>query len=809
MDSQEHERLSVRSSEGIAASVLLALAFITPILFIPGSVLPFEAVKRFFVGIAIAVALIFWLVSRLSKSHVSIPKSYVFLGLGGLTIVGVLSALFVESTQSIFCKAGAVACTPGLWSAIRAHSLIGLGYELGTPLWLALLTVLLFLAGALMSDRKRVFLMYLSIFASSAIVTLYTLFRILPARWLVRYEWYQSLPISLVGKWNELGIFFGLTVLGIIVMLDLLRDFKTPLLPRAGIYALFGFSMLGLIFVNFYPVWVVLALSSVIIYVYALTADRASSEHPHENRVFRPSLLVAVIAVLFVLGGGQNGFIGEIVTRINNYMGVPQVLSLEPRPGFSDTLTVTERVLGKKPILGVGPNNFDSAWAQFKPASFNSSLAWDTDFDYGMGYLPSFAVTTGVFGLIFALIFVAAILIEGWRTMSNVLRDRMTNPLAAISFFVTLYLWIFAVIYTPNITLLILAVLSLGTMIALSVRSGALAELSIEYGNSARATFISTLVIIVLIIVSVGGGYLLLGRSWATTLFFRGLDRANTNGDLDSAEAYIIRAAGLGVRDQYARALTNLNILRMNKIVSQTDVPAETLQAQFLQQVDNATQNALTAYQIRPLFYQNAVSLANVYEVLSVYKVNGAKDEATKRYAEAAVLNPESPLIPYLSARMEASLGETTKAQKNLETAITKKADYPEAILFYSQIEASKGNIQNAAIIAERALTYAPNDLGVLFQAGYLKFQSESYNEARIILERAKALSPNYSNAKYFLGLTYSKLGESAKAIQEFTEISQLNPDNEEVKKILANLKAGLPALSGLQGGKTTTTKDE
>ena len=163
MDSHEHERLTVKSSEGVAASVLLILAFITPILFLPGTVLPFEIVKRFFVGIAVALALVFWLVSRLSKSRVSIPKSYVFLGLGGLTLANALSAFFVESLQPMFCRVGGN-CIPGLWAAMRAHSFVGLGYELNTPLWLAILSVLLFLAGVLMSDRKRVFYMYLSIF---------------------------------------------------------------------------------------------------------------------------------------------------------------------------------------------------------------------------------------------------------------------------------------------------------------------------------------------------------------------------------------------------------------------------------------------------------------------------------------------------------------------------------------------------------------------------------------------------------------------------------------------------------------------
>ena len=336
-------------------------------------------------------------------------------------------------------------------------------------------------------------------------------------------------------------------------------------------------------------------------------------------------------------------------------------------------------------------------------------------------------------------------------------------------------------------------------MIALSVRSGALSELSIHYGSTARTTFISTLVVIVLIVVSVSGGYLLSSRAWASTLFFRGLAYANTQGDLDLAESNIIRAAGLGARDQYARALTNLNIVRMNRIVSQSGIPEQTLQAQFLQQADNATRNALIAYELRPHYYQNVAGLASVYEVLSVYKIGGAREEAEKRYQEAVVASPENPLIPFLMARMYASLGNTTKAQQNLESALTKKQDFPEAILFYSQIEASRGNIKNAALIAERALLYAPNDLGVLFQAGYLKYQSKSYDEARIILERARTFAPNYSNARYFLGLTYGELGERDRAIREFTDIEQLNPSNVDVKKILANLRAGLPALAGIR----------
>jgi len=59
-------------------------------------------------------------------------------------------------------------------------------------------------------------------------------------------------------------------------------------------------------------------------------------------------------------------------------------------------------------------------------------------------------------------------------------------------------------------------------------------------------------------------------------------------------------------------------------------------------------------------------------------------------------------------------------------------------------------------------------------------------------------LDKNYSNARYFLGLIYDKEENKEKAIEQFTKIAELNPDNEEVKKILTNLREGKSALEGI-----------
>ena len=58
-------------------------------------------------------------------------------------------------------------------------------------------------------------------------------------------------------------------------------------------------------------------------------------------------------------------------------------------------------------------------------------------------------------------------------------------------------------------------------------------------------------------------------------------------------------------------------------------------------------------------------------------------------------------------------------------------------------------------------------------------------------LERAVGLNPQYSNARYFLGLSYFQVGRIEESAEQFTVVSDLNPDNEEVKAILENVKAG------------------
>ena len=190
------------------------------------------------------------------------------------------------------------------------------------------------------------------------------------------------------------------------------------------------------------------------------------------------------------------------------------------------------------------------------------------------------------------------------------------------------------------------------------------------------------------------------------------------------------------------------------------------------------------------------MNLASVYESVVPLGVTGAYDEAKKAYGEAALLNPQSPLVYLTLARLEVSNKNNKGARENLNKALALKGNYTDALFFLSQLEAGEGNIAEAILKADQASLLSPNDVGLFFQLGLLRYTDRDYKGAIVSLERAVALNTNYSNAMYFLGLSYDKVGKKADAIAQFEKVEALNPDNQEVKNILTNLRDGKSALT-------------
>jgi tetratricopeptide (TPR) repeat protein len=193
--------------------------------------------------------------------------------------------------------------------------------------------------------------------------------------------------------------------------------------------------------------------------------------------------------------------------------------------------------------------------------------------------------------------------------------------------------------------------------------------------------------------------------------------------------------------------------------------------------------------------------------------IRGAEALAQEAYLKAAELEPTSPFPWTELARSKVVQAqalalqdaEETRAQvleealEHLNKALELKDDYAPAHFLTAVVYDQQGRSDEAvAKLEETKLIASPNDVGLAFQLGVLYWQRRELDKAQSELELAIQINPNYSNARYILGLVHDARGDEAAAKLEFFEVERLNPENEEIKRILANLENGLPALDGI-----------
>ena len=234
---------------------------------------------------------------------------------------------------------------------------------------------------------------------------------------------------------------------------------------------------------------------------------------------------------------------------------------------------------------------------------------------------------------------------------------------------------------------------------------------------------------------------------------------------------------------------------------------------------------------------------------LLAYRVRSyqRQEEATKKLETAASLNSSSDL--YFRQLSQAYLSQLLKKMQDLTATPTQEESTIMQNLVANSVNAAKiatdlnpksinnwsvrgyvyqnlfGILDDAGTWAinsyDEALKLDPNSPYFYFQKGNVNYilaartestnrseKIEYLNKAKELLEKSVSLNTNYSNALYSLGIVYDALGEKTKAIESFTRVQQLNPNNEEISEILANLKAG-KSISSMATLPTETPTEE
>ncbi|MFA6006305.1 MAG: tetratricopeptide repeat protein [Candidatus Paceibacterota bacterium] len=802
--------------DNIAGWLLIAVIFLLPFIILPFASVPLDLAKKATLVIGVSLAFLFWLGARLEDGILSVPKSPILLG-GGLVA---LTALISSIASGMF--------NVTFW---------GIGTETNTVAALFVFVALLLLSAIYFQSRKRlatavkVFMLSFMILAVLELLRLFPTFQgVVPmfGHGTTVFGLLPNVTDNLLGKWNNLGTFFALGVVVCMSLLELIESHAPRLLYIGG-----AVGLLLMFLVNFNVAWAVLGVIALVLLVYRLSMQKMFGAKPapavlisfivfllfsafgmpwliaHNYSPYLVTLIIVVLGFAVLYYSKKLGIISSpalyvllisilcffLYTQIGSYLGANQISSLEVRPAWGSTFEVVGKVLSKHALTGSGPNTFSNDWLTYKPAGVNDTVFWSTDFNAGVGYIPTFVATTGILGLIAWLFLLVSYLYFGIKALFKLSGDHLTHGVLSVSFLSSLFLWIMAVVYVPDTVVLALAFAATGIFVSSLVTTKFSGEFTLSFFNSPRFSFVGVLSIVVLMLVSVSFLFFSVKKYIALANFQSALIVSNTSGDLVATSKYLETAVSLDGSDVFYRSLTDLHVLEMSKLMNTSDVPKEELQKQFQAVLAKAIESGSNAVKADGANYQNHLSFGRVYESL-VPILPAAYDRAVAEYKAALALNPHNPQIYLTMARLEVAKGDKTKAREMISKALAEKSNYAAAIFLLSQIEADAGNLDAAIKNAQQAAELAPQDIGALFQLGFLKYMKHDYAGAISVLGAAVQINPSYSNAKYFLGLSLAKTGKTNDAIQQFKEIAESNPDNADVKRILGNLEAGRDALT-------------
>ena len=785
---EENQKASKLSN--ISFWILFVTAILLPVFFIPGGILSLSFSKSLLVFTGISLALILLFLHVFKSGKFVLPKTSLSLSVLLVLISFFLSAAFSENFE---------------------RGAFGYGFEIGTFSFIFLLFSVFFLAFFLFQNGKRIGKAPLILIIPFIVLSVYHLLKFFFGWDLISFGGVFADKINTpLGGFNEIGILSGVVTLLSVVILDTLGFRNTPILYRIS----FFLGLLMMIAINFWLSWILL-LAAVILFgvLRFFSKNKSTSQNASQNgsvativqnkntgqvgqdivfqnkssevvspRIETPNkssrlplvtVIVALISLVFIFPSGT-----AITEKVYGLFGINYTEVRLSIQGTGEIISHTLKQDKKSFFLGAGPNNFLPEWRAGKPESVNLTNFWNTEFHYAIGLIPTFFVTTGILGIIAWLFFLLSFCIFGLKYVYS----NPKNWTSVSLFFVSLYLWLITIFYLPSHALFMFAALFSGIFLASASTPGR----STKGGRN----FILISICFVFLAVNILSTFFIYQKTVGAANFEKGLSSFSA-GNLKDAESYFKKAVTVSESDVYRRYLSEFYVLKLRQFAQDVKDPTPEQVKTFEELFKNAKENIEIALTINPNNLENRIQLGKIYQFLAEIKTEGAYKTAKEVYLGAQALDPKNPLLNFLLANLEVTSGTLDEALKYVTAAITLKPNFGDAMLLHSRIKFLQGDIPGAIVSAIETIKIFPQEPYLYFHLGLLYYQKEEYQNAVLALNEAIKLLPDFANARYFSGLSLSKLGKNAEAIVEFEKIEATNPENAEVKLILTNLRAG------------------
>lgn len=748
--------------------ITLSLLFLLPIFFIPGGALTLENAKAALFSFGILATLLVFVWESWREGSLTWPKSLFLTTTAILPLIYLLSAFLSTPTML---------------------ALFGYNLEVGTFGYILFGSLLLTLAAVIFSDSSRALQSLVVLFASLSLVTLFAAVKVFfNGNHLVWGNFFRNTDTP-IGSWTDLGVSLGL--------LAIFSAFAIGMIPmkrvaKVFLCVIFALSTILLMIVNFSGAFALTLGASILLCLYFAKVEKhfLYSSRGNGDRVFEPMILpivLGVISLLFIINpniSATRGTLGDAVAsafKIDNS---------NVRPSLSATLNISKAVLSEVALLGSGPNTFGNDWLIHKPLDINATPFWAVAFPFGIGFIPTQIATTGILGTALWLLFFVFFIGLGIKVLGHIPESRAERFTLISTFLIALFLWTASFFYVPSATVLLLAFLFSGIFVAMNRKIGTIPTKKILLGESSQISLASVLVLIFITIGAFYLGWVGVERTISALHWKKAIDLSNTEGvSLSSIEDELLKALEFSPEDRHYIALSRLNFTKAQTIASAASVSEEN-QALFQESLAKSIQAARSAVTINPASYQNWVSLGMIYSALvpEPLKVEGAYEHARFAYNEAMKKNPTNPELLLLLAQLELNNGSVEEARSLIRNSVALKEDYANAYLMLASLEVREGNTSQAIVSTERLALLLPNNPGIFFELGFLKYSNNDYQGAIEALSHVLSLSPDYANAKYYLSLSLIEVGRLSEARTYLEDLSITNPDSLEIKALLESL---------------------
>jgi tetratricopeptide (TPR) repeat protein len=646
------------------------------------------------------------------------------------------------------------------------------------------------------SEEKNVkILKILVIFiASSTIAGFISLLQLLGAH-IFPWDFAKSISFNTIGSMTNLGIFMAAVLPLSLGLLFSIKQ-KGLFLLRGLLIVFAGLSLIILLLLNFPNLWTVAAIGMIVLSGFLL----AKQHFLKSQNLAWLAIPIAILALSLIFLFFKPGLFN---------LELPMELGLTQNGGIN----IIKKALPHNPALGLGPESFIYGYALYKPATINQTIFWNVRFTSGPSEILSLLPEIGILGL---LTLVALLGIFLTKTIKNLISSRENSDhLAEIKigiFSAWLTLLISWFLCPQNIVLLFVFWLLLSFLTVINSEEKDVKIVNLKTSNKV-ATLVSFGFIIIMIAIT-GLLYLEGSKFVAEAKYQTGLKLID-KGELDAGIDKIIRATVTNpYEDRFYKGLAQFFILQINQNLKNQTLDPQNQANKVQVGISSAINSAVRSTTLDSKNVDNWIIRGFVYRSL-IALVDGAGDWAIKSYEIASTLEPGNPFIYLEIGRTyvnEADLlinraQKDSQAKSQMEDYLSKAVDaYSKAIELKSNYAAAnyeialaydrQGKTNEAISKMQNSLQLAPQDTGVIFQLGVLYYKTSQFDKAKAAFAKAVSLDSNFSNARYFLGLLLDKEGNKSAAIEQFEKIAELNPDNELVRQILTNLKAGKPALS-------------